>query len=74
NGKYFASAYYSLQAAEKALKAYLIYLGKGVNKTHSLTPLISYLEKEGVYISNEIKEDAMIFSPFHHPKISKCSK
>jgi len=61
--KYYASAFYSQQAAEKALKSFVLYLGKDPGKTHSLTELAEILEKEGVQIPVKIKENLMVLSP-----------
>ncbi|BDC17856.1 HEPN domain-containing protein [Acidianus sp. HS-5] len=60
NGKYYASAFYSQQAVEKALN---VYLGKDPGKTHSLTDLAELIEKEGVSIPIKVKEDLMVLSP-----------
>ncbi|AGJ62240.1 HEPN domain-containing protein [Saccharolobus islandicus] len=63
NGKYYASAFYSQQAVEKSLKSLIIYLGKDPGKTHSLTELIEMVEKEGVTMPINIKENLMVLSP-----------
>nr|WP_276321752.1 HEPN domain-containing protein [Saccharolobus shibatae] len=62
-GKYFASAFYSQQAVEKALKAFILFIGKDPGKTHSLTELLSIIENEGFEIPQKIKEDIMVISP-----------
>ncbi|MEM1600084.1 MAG: HEPN domain-containing protein [Sulfolobaceae archaeon] len=62
-GKYYASAFYSQQAAEKALKSLILYLGKDPGKTLSLTELAEIVEKEGVQIPVKIKENLMVLSP-----------
>ncbi|BDB98149.1 HEPN domain-containing protein [Saccharolobus caldissimus] len=62
-GKYFAVAYYSQQASEKALKSLLIFLGKDPGKTHSLTELADMIEKEGLEIPSNVKENLMVLSP-----------
>ena len=41
NNKYYASAFYSHQAAEKCLEALLLYFGKDV-KTHDLSKMLYY--------------------------------
>jgi HEPN domain-containing protein len=63
NAKYYASAFYSQQAVEKSLKSLIIYLGKDPGKTHSLMELIEMIEKEGVSVPTNIKEDLMVLSP-----------
>ena len=56
-GKYFATAYYSQQASEKALKSLLIFLGRDPGKTHSLTELADIIEKEGLEVPSNVKEN-----------------
>ena len=63
NAKYYASAFYSQQAVEKSLKSLIIHLGKDPGKTPSLTELIEMIEKEGVTVPTNIKEDLMVLSP-----------
>lgn len=63
NGKYYASPFYSQQAVERSLKSIIIYLGKDPGKTHSLIELIEMIEKEGVTVPTNIKENLMILSP-----------
>jgi len=45
NNKYYASTFYSHQAAEKALKALLLYFGKDV-KTHDLNKMLDIIKEE----------------------------
>lgn len=61
--RFFASAYYSQQAVEKGLKAYLLFLGKDPGKTHSLTELLNQIEIEGIKVPQKVKEDSMVLSP-----------
>jgi Uncharacterized conserved protein related to C-terminal domain of eukaryotic chaperone, SACSIN len=63
NAKYYASAFYSQQAVEKSLKSLTIRLGKDPSKTTSLMELIEMIEKEGVSVPTNIKEDLMVLSP-----------
>ena len=63
NGKYSASAFYSQQAAEKALKALLYLTGSDPGKTYSLTELAELLEAEGITVPQDVKEDLMVVSP-----------
>ncbi|BCU68900.1 HEPN domain-containing protein [Stygiolobus caldivivus] len=60
--KYYASAFHSQQAAEEALKALSIFLGKDPGKTHSLTGLAEVIEGEGLAIPPKVKEDLMVLS------------
>lgn len=56
-GRYHAAAFYSHQAAEKALKALLIDRGKAV-RTHDLIQLLDVIERElGLDVSS-LREDA----------------
>lgn len=61
--KYYASAYYSQQSAEKALKYLLLLHGKDPGKTHALLELSEMIEKEGIEVNEQIKEDLMVLSP-----------
>jgi HEPN domain-containing protein len=45
NNKYYASAFYSHQAAGKTLKALLLYFGKDV-KTHDLNKMLDIIKEE----------------------------
>jgi hypothetical protein len=48
---------YSQQASEKALKSLLIFLGRDPGKTHSLTELADIIEKEGLEVPSNVKEN-----------------
>jgi HEPN domain-containing protein len=55
--RYYAVAFWSQQAAEKALKALLIFSGKIV-RTHDLNEIIDIVEKELLINVSEIRDDA----------------
>lgn len=62
--KYYASAYYSQQSAEKALKYLLLLHGKDPGKTHALVELSEMIEEERIVeVDDQIKEDLMVLSP-----------
>ncbi|QOJ79256.1 HEPN domain-containing protein [Infirmifilum lucidum] len=54
---YYAAAFYSQQAAEKALKALLIASGKAV-RTHDLVEMLDIIERELRVSVDEIRADA----------------
>ncbi|WP_338598223.1 HEPN domain-containing protein [Sulfolobus tengchongensis] len=56
-GHYYASAFWSQQAAEKALKAFLIEKGKIV-RTHDLNEIVEIIKQELGVSVDEIFEDA----------------
>jgi len=62
NNKYYASAFYSHQAAEKALKALLLYFGKDV-KTHDLSKMLDIIKEEVNLNVEEIKKEALKLNP-----------
>jgi HEPN domain-containing protein len=62
NNKYYASAFYSHQAAEKALKALLLYFGKDV-KTHDLNKMLDIIKEEVDLNVEEIKKEALKLNP-----------
>jgi HEPN domain-containing protein len=55
--RYYAVAFWSQQAAGKALKALLIFNGKIV-RTHDLNEIIDIIEKELLINVSEIRDDA----------------
>jgi len=55
--RYYAVAFWSQQAAEKALKALLIFYGKVV-RSHDLNEILDIIERELSINVNEIREDA----------------
>jgi HEPN domain-containing protein len=55
--RYYAVAFWSQQAAEKALKALLIFNGKIV-RSHDLNEIIDIIEKELLINVSEIRDDA----------------
>ena len=62
NNKYYASAFYSHQAAEKALKALLLYLGKDI-KTHDLSKMLDIIKEEVDLNVEEIRKEALKLNP-----------
>ncbi|MDT7890615.1 MAG: HEPN domain-containing protein [Candidatus Nanopusillus sp.] len=61
NNKYYASAFYSHQAAEKALKA-LLYFGKDI-KTHDLSKMLDIIKEEVDLNVEEIRKEALKLNP-----------
>jgi HEPN domain-containing protein len=61
NNKYYASAFYSHQVAEKALKA-LLYFGKDV-KTHDLSKMLDIIKEEVNLNVEEIRKEALKLNP-----------
>jgi HEPN domain-containing protein len=55
--RYYAVAFWSQQAAEKALRAFLIFHGKVV-RSHDLNEILDIIERELSINVNEIREDA----------------
>jgi HEPN domain-containing protein len=55
--RYYAVAFWSQQAAEKALRAFLISHGKVV-RSHDLNEILDIIERELSITVNEIREDA----------------
>jgi len=62
NNKYYASTFYSHQAAEKALKALLLYFGKDV-KTHDLNKMLDIIKEEVNLNVEEIRKEALKLNP-----------
>jgi len=62
NNKYYASAFYSHQAAEKALKALLLYFGKDI-KTHDLNKMLDIIKEEVNLNVEEIRKEALKLNP-----------
>ena len=60
--KYYASAFYSHQAAEKALKALLLYFGKDV-KTHDLSKMLDIIKEEVNLNVEEVRKEALKLNP-----------
>ncbi len=58
-GDYDYSSFHCQQAAEKALKALLIALGRQPPKTHSIEHLLNLIEKEGISVG-EVWEAARL--------------
>lgn len=64
-GKIYTSVCYaSQQAAEKALKALLLFVGKAVPKVHSLDRLLSELRKAKIETS-DIEKDALELDKYY---------
>ena len=62
NNKYYASTFYSYQAAEKALEALLLYFGKDV-KTHNLSRMLDIIKEEVNLNVEEIRKEALKLNP-----------
>jgi len=62
NNKYYASAFYSHQAAEKCLEALLLYFGKDV-KTHDLNKMLDIIKEEVNLNVEEIRKEALKLNP-----------
>lgn len=62
NNKYYASAFYSHQAAEKCLEALLLYFGKYV-KTHDLNKMLDIIKEEVNLNVEEIRKEALKLNP-----------
>jgi len=60
--KYYASAFYSHQAAKKALKALLLYFGKDV-KTHDLSKMLDIIKEEVNLNVEEVRKEALKLNP-----------
>ncbi|MFP3316984.1 MAG: HEPN domain-containing protein [Candidatus Nanopusillus sp.] len=69
NNKYYASTFYSYQAAEKALEALLLYFGKDV-KTHDLSKMLDIIKEEVNLNVEEIRKEALKLNPNY--TISRC--
>jgi len=62
NNKYYASTFYSYQAAEKALESLLLYFGKDV-KTHDLSKMLDIIKEEVNLNVEEIRKEALKLNP-----------
>lgn len=65
--RYSKVCYFSQQAAEKALKAFLIYYAGIYDPTHSITKLLELAEKHGVKLPQNLKRSGKILDRHYIP-------